>query len=277
MADAGIWVSLIGVILFVVAAFLTLQIVLPVISDFQTSFEATICKFNAWTRSNTIGNPMVQSLISASDMVTGGFGGQIASSMSVPLICSKAKPLPRQSEPYTIKAVVDKLAYESINCWDQFGRGAWDPLVLSQEGQSFTCYEQSLTIKCLSADLIDLWDFRTSDVQRVISESSGNFTQEVFHYYLSTNSLKAYGGGSMTYASVLPNRAPVFGKAFGSGSITCDDTQRDYLVSIHFIDVFTGGLRGQQTIPLVCESINTNELGSDTLYLCITEYRGGFI
>ncbi len=267
---AGIWSSLVGVILFVATAYLTLQVVIPAMGGFQGSFETTICKFNAWMRASTVGNPLFESLIGASDFITGGFGAQIATSVTVPLVCTEAVKLPSPDDGYySLNVVVDKIVRESVNCWDQFGLGSWDPLVLSSEGQAFTCFKQLLPIKCTPEDITSLWPELTSDLQSRISDPQ-KFTADLLHYYLETHSF-SFAGLDKTYADVLPEGAPVV--EAGSYSTTyfeCDNEVHKYYVSLYFIDSFMGGISGVKAIPLSCTTIT--DLGSDSLYMCIDKY-----
>ncbi len=272
--EAGIWTSLVGIILFVAAAYLTLQVVVPAMSGFQGSFQSTVCKFNAWMRASTVGNPLFESIIGASDFITGGMGGQIVSSVSVPLVCVKSPPLPSQ-DSYPLKQVVEKISRESVNCWDQFGLGKWDPLVLSPGGQSFTCYEQILPVKCNVNDIYSLWDEKTSDLVEIVSSSGGNFSSAVFYYYLQTHSLN-YAGITKTYADMLPDGAPVIKEnSFSTDHFVCNGKVHNYQVSIYFVDKFMGSIRGSLGVPLLCAYVNIADLGGDTVYMCIMEVKNG--
>ncbi|MFA5406484.1 MAG: hypothetical protein WC307_03965 [Candidatus Nanoarchaeia archaeon] len=266
-----IWGSLGMIVLFAVGAYLIIILVSSSLVGFQGGFESTICKFNAWMRAATLGNPLFESLISTSEFFTRGFSGQVISSMGLPLICNKApilQPKP-DNNPYSIGELVAKLTSEAVNCWDQFGLGNWDPLVMTQTGQSFTCYEQVIRISCTEDDLYSLWSTRTTELESIITPY---FNQELLDFYMTTHSY-SFAGFNKTYDDIMPDGMPVIGH--DATLINCDGTPRSYYVSLYYIDRFIGGLSGAAAIPLLCESVVMSELKSDALYLCFFEYSGG--
>jgi len=268
---ADIWYSLAEIILFMAVAWILISIMGPLLIGVQGSFEATICKFNAWMRTNTVGNPLMQSVLSGSDTITGGFAGNVASSMTIPLVCKKAPPLNYRGDTPVISELVTKIIDESVNCWDQFGLGKWDPLMLSNEGQIFTCYEQVMDINCTTSDIASLWPESTSETLALAS--TGAIGQAVINYYMTSTEFD-YIGFRKTYRDILPS-GPIIGTAsYASQQITCDGTMRKYQISLYFVDVFSV-YKTPQVLPLLCQSLTASELRSDSIYLCIFEYTGG--
>jgi len=270
-----IWASLGMIALFVVGAYLIIIVVGSSLVGFQDSFESTICKFNAWMRAATLGNPLFETLISTSEFFTRGASGAVVSSIGLPLVCDKAPILQPKADnvPYSIGELVSKIASESVNCWDQFGLGKWDPLVMAQTGQSFTCYEQVIRVNCTVDDVYGLWSERTQELINLVGEAdSVVFTQAILDYYMSTHSY-AFTGFNKTYADILPQGMPVIGLSTGD-MILCDGSPRSYYVSVSFHDRFSGGLSGQAAVPLLCETVALSALKSDAIYLCFFEYGG---
>jgi len=268
-----------GVILFAVSAAIIIIVVVTALSGFQGSFESTICKFNAWMRAATLGNPLFESLLDGVGYLTGGFGGLTATSIAIPLICSPATELPEQDIPYEIGDVIYKLAEESVNCWDQFGLGKWDPLVLSPQGQTFVCFEQTITIQCTADDIKEAWgDALPSEVSSIIDgvcpvPESCALTPNIFNAYLRTN-YYSYTGYEKTYANILPEGSPEMYREFGSEYPVCDGSPHTYYVALYFVDSFAF-FRGSIGVPLICKNILGSDLDTDRLVLCFQPTIGG--
>lgn len=268
---ADIWYSLAEIILFMAVAWILISIMGPLLIGVQGSFEASICKFNAWMRTNTVGNPLMQSVLSGSDTITGGFAGNVASSMTIPLVCKKAPALLYGGDTPKINDLIKKLIDESVNCWDQFGLGKWDPLMLSNEGQIFTCYEQVMDINCTTSDIASLWNTQTSETQAL--SNAGMINQALINYYMTTTEFD-YIGFRKTYRDILTSGPTIGTAGYASQQIICDGNKRKYQLSLYFVDVFSV-YKTPQVLPLLCQSLTSSELRSDSIYLCIFEYTGG--
>jgi len=264
-----------GIIIFAVSAALILVFVLGSLSGFQGSFESTICKFNAWMRAATVGNPLFQSLLGGGQFLTGGFGGLAVSSITIPLVCSAAPELPERGDPFTIGEVIFKIAEESVNCWDQFGLGKWDPLVMSAQGQSFTCFQQILTINCDQNSMLDAWgESPTSDVVTAVNEACADgckFNQGLLDKYLADKAY-SYTGYEKTYADILPKGAPAIGLSPGVFP-ECDGVDHTYYTALYFVDSFAV-MSGVVSVPLICINLGPDDLTHDSLYLCFIKYGG---
>ncbi len=254
--------SIAKIILTLVVGFLIYIMVSRFLFGFGTSFQSSVCKFSSYLRSSIFGNPFMQLIISQGQYLFGGFSGYVGTTIGVPLACPQFSQL--TEENLDLKTIVNKISYDSLKCWDQFGYGAWDPLAFSNYGQSFTCFEQILNITCTKDDITNLWSEETDFLKNY---DSNIFSKAVFDYYLKTHDV-VLAGLNKTFYSAFLYSPPVF-----DGAIICDGKEHQYLISINFVDYFTV-IRNVASVPLVCNNVILKDLKTDVIYICVIELGG---
>jgi|GEM_PF-6125448 len=261
-AQEGEGLSGFGVVASIILAFVAIALVLISFFGFtaniQQSFMDSICKFEVALRATIIGSPVVQALSGVFNFFTRGFTTMSAGMFGGLQLqsCTPGTSLQTtKDKPITInemKTLLKKIGDETARCWDLFGNGNWDSLLYSRGGLSFTCWRDTVYIKCSGAD-----------------NTHFNVTRSTLDSFLNANEYE-FGSYAKAYFDIFPRSMPRFGP---ESFLTCDDTLRAYVIELSFIDKLLIS-SGPSIITLLCDTIAVGSLNGDTIYLCIFE-KGG--
>ncbi len=269
-------------ILFLIAAFIVILLVYNYFPVLQQGLETSVCKMNVFFRASTIGNPVIQSVITTTTKLIGGFGGVTVSLINIPLACKQGADI--DYEDYvTLDVLTKKVMDESVRCWDMFGEGRYDVLVMYQGGNQFTCYEQTLTVKCDSnpdcsednKDACPEWIKRMYPMtywQRYneLTKIDGEIVvdQAFFSKYANTHYFKV-GDVERSYSEALGHLNPYLGSRGEGYKILCDGKKHKFIVGLYFVDKFFSQAVATPTETL-CYTVPASQ-ASDMLVLCTYE------
>ncbi len=267
--------SIVMVILFAVVAFIVLSLVFSFYPIITGGLSDSICKINVFFRAATLGNPVVETLLGAVGTLTGGFGGAAVSLMSVPLACYPG-PAVDYTDYVTLDVLTRKVMDESIRCWDVFGEGRWDPLVMYEGGNQFTCFEQTIDLKCdsLSDGVYPQWIKNMyeeyEDIYDSLTESGGSIIiDQVFLNRYADTHFYSIGDIQKRYSDLLGAENPFLGfRGILGYNMICDGKKRKYVVGLYYIDQFFQAIsRVKTSTETLCYTVSASA-SADQLILC---------